>query len=187
MLSAREPPWVHDSVRRCPVAVVRRAEAPVGYLAVGIRGVSRAQRYAAFMRLRDIRAVHTPESLAAEHPRHGPFPSLPANLAQALRLVSECAEGCGFSWGPIGSVGYQLAVGINVTNPSSDLDVLIRCGPTLNDDRLRKFHAAIHNSPARVDAVLESDEGAVPLEEYLHSRQVLIKTLQGPRLGAFTW
>ena len=42
-----EPAWVRDALSLMPVVVVRRAEAPAWFAAVGIRGQSRELRFAA--------------------------------------------------------------------------------------------------------------------------------------------
>jgi phosphoribosyl-dephospho-CoA transferase len=60
-----QPAWVRDALSQMPVVVVRRAEARAGFAAVGVRGRSRELRFAALVKLIDIRNLRTPESLAA--------------------------------------------------------------------------------------------------------------------------
>jgi phosphoribosyl-dephospho-CoA transferase len=181
-----QPAWVRDALSRMPVAVVRRAEAPPGFAAVGIRGRSRELRFAALVALRDVRNVRTPESLASERAWHENLAGIPARVREALVLFDELSYKEKFSWGPVGSVGHQLATGLPVTTGESDVDILIRCD--LPPDRLM-LSAVRHiarKSTARMDVILEGPPGAVALEE-LHSRDVLLKTSRGPRIGAFTW
>jgi phosphoribosyl-dephospho-CoA transferase len=101
-------------------------------------------------------------------------------------MVSEFGKSNHLIWGPIGSVGYQLATGMPATSATSDLDLLVRCDDRLNHICLRALHT-IHPALVRVDVILEGPAGAVALEEYLQDRPALIKTVRGPRIAAFTW
>jgi len=185
-LSSGLPAWARDALKQSPVVVVRRADAPAGFIPVGIRGSGREQRHAAFLRKDDVLACTTPESLAEEQAWHEHPSALPAPLLHALEMVSEFSKRKHLIWGPIGSVGYQLATGIPATSATSDLDMLVRCDAFLSESCLRALHT-IHAGPARVDAILEGPDGAVALDEYLQNRRALIKTVRGPRLAAFTW
>jgi phosphoribosyl-dephospho-CoA transferase len=186
LLSAGQPAWLRNALKQSPVVVVRRAEAPPGFIAVGIRGGSREHRYAAFLRKDDVLACRTPESLATEQVWCEYPAALPLPLLRALKMVSEFSERQCLVWGPIGSVGYQLATGMPATSATSDLDLLVRCDDLLSSTCLRALHA-IHPGRVRVDVILEGPQGAVALEEYLQDRPALIKTVRGPRIAAFTW
>ena len=187
LLSADEPGWVGDVLHQARVVVVRRAEAPPGFVSVGIRGHKREQRHAALLRLSDVQARRTPESLAAEQKWHHHSVVIPVALLESLTLVAECAERKDLAWGPIGSVGFQLATGIPAASARSDLDVLIRC-PTLPDRaRLYEFCEAIGMGPAPMDVILEGPRGGVVLEEYLRKADALVKTSRGPRIGVLAW
>jgi len=63
LFSLGQPAWVREVLTRSSVVVVRRADAAPGFIAVGIRGSSRGQRHAAFLRKADVLAYRTPESL----------------------------------------------------------------------------------------------------------------------------
>jgi phosphoribosyl-dephospho-CoA transferase len=186
LLSLGPPVWVADALTQSPVVVVRRAEAPAGFIAVGIRGSSREQRHAAFLREDDVLACTTPESLATEQVWYESSATLPLALLHALERVSEFSKRNHLVWGPIGSVGYQLATGMRTTSAKSDLDMLVWCDDFLSHTCLHALHA-IHPGPVRVDVILEGPAGAVALEEYLQGRPALIKTVRGPRIAAFTW
>jgi phosphoribosyl-dephospho-CoA transferase len=186
LLSLGQPAWVREALTQSSVVVVRRADAPSGFIPVGIRGSSREQRHAAFLRKDDVLACRTPESLAAEQVWHEASAALPLPLLRALKMVGEFSRGNHLVWGPIGSVGYQLATGTPVTGATSDLDMLVRCDASLSRACLRALHT-IHTGLVRVDVILEGPVGAVALEEYLQDRPVLIKTVRGPRIEAFTW
>jgi phosphoribosyl-dephospho-CoA transferase len=186
LLSLGQPAWVGDALTQSSVVVVRRADAPPGFIPVGIRGSNRGQRHAAFLRKADVLACRTPESLAAEQVWDEAAVALPLPLLRALKMVSEFSKRNHLVWGPIGSVGYQLATGTPVTGARSDLDLLVRCDAYLSRACLRALHT-IQPGLVCVDVILEGPAGAVALEEYLQDRPPLIKTFRGPRIDAFTW
>jgi phosphoribosyl-dephospho-CoA transferase len=181
-----QPVWVRDALSRMPVVVVRRAEAPPGFAAVGIRGRSRELRFAALVKLSDVRNLRTPESLAAERGWRENQPGIPARLREALTLFDELSDTQKFVWGPVGSVGYQLATGLPVSTDESDVDVLIRCEVPPDRLMLSAVRVVVKKSLARFDVILEGPPGAVALEEF-RLQAVLLKTRQGPRIAAFTW
>lgn len=181
-----QPAWVHDALRRMPVVVVRRAEARPGFAAVGIRGPRRELRFAASVKLRDVRNLRSPESLASERGWRENLAAISAHLREALALFDELSNREKFVWGPVGSVGYQLATGLCVTTSESDVDVLIRCEVPPDRPLLSAVRDMARKSTARLDVILEGPPGAVALEE-LRSHDVLLKTSRGPRVAAFTW
>jgi phosphoribosyl-dephospho-CoA transferase len=181
-----QPAWVRDALRRMPVVVVRRAEAPPGFAAVGIRGPRRELRFAALVKLTDVRTLRSPESLASERGWCENLAEIPARLRGALALFDELSKREKFVWGPVGSVGYQLATGLRVTTSESDADVLIRCEVPPDRLLLSVVRDIARKSTARLDVTLEGPPGAVALDE-LHARDVLLKTSRGPRITSFTW
>ncbi len=182
-----QPAWVRDALRRMPVVVVRRAKAAPGLIPVGVRGDGREHRYGALLRVSDVRAYRTPESVATQRNWLGNATRIPSRLREALAAVSECSDREQFVWGPIGSVGYQLATESPVTTAESDLDVMIRCCLPPDRTQLRAFDQILRKRSARVDVVLEGPLGGVALNEYLRSDEVLIKGNQGPHLAPFIW
>ena len=181
-----QPAWARDALRRMPVVVVRREDAPPGFVAVGIRGPRRELRFAALVRLRDVRNLRSPESLASERGWCENLAGIPARLRGALALFDELSKREKFVWGPVGSVGYQLATGLRVTTSESDVDVLIRCEAPPDRLVLSAVRDTVRKSTARLDVILEGPPGAVALEE-LHAHDVLLKTSRGPRIAAFAW
>jgi len=177
------PGWVAPSLARAAYVVVRRAEIREDLIPVGIRGSTRAQRFPVRIRRRDVVATITPESLSRAS---GPRRSLPA-LA-ALDEVDQAAAALDLVWGPAGSVGFELATGVEVVTEDSDLDIVLLPdrGHTRTD--LSEFLRRIEALGVRVDATIESDLGAVALREWLQSpERALVKTMSGPRLGVFSW
>jgi phosphoribosyl-dephospho-CoA transferase len=188
LLSHETPGWVTGALRETRTVVVTRGQAPMGFLCVGIRGRKREERHAALLREDDVKSWRTPESLAAEknwcgHPGITCLPAL-----QSLALVAEYAEQEHLNWGPVGSVGYELATGVHTVCAKSDLDVVVRCSVHLDFRRLKGLQELASSAPARVDVMLEGPLGGVSLWEFLHSpERFLIKTSFGPRMDAFRW
>ena len=177
------PGWVAPSLARAAFVVVRRAEIRGDLIPVGVRGSTRAERFPGLLHRRDVAATITPESLSRTS---GPRRSLPA-LA-ALDEVDRAAAALDLVWGPAGSVGFELATGVDVVTEDSDLDIVLRPHSAHTRSDLSAFLRRIEALDVRVDATIESDIGAVALREWLQSpERALIKTKSGPRLGAFSW
>jgi phosphoribosyl-dephospho-CoA transferase len=187
LFSREKPDWVCTALTRMPVVVVRRAETALNLIAVGVRGDGRERRHAAVLRLSAVGACRTPESLAGEQDWTRKSAQIPAHLVEALASVSEYCTRERLVWGPIGSVGYQLATKLPVTTATSDLDVMIRCQLPPHRDQMRNFEAHLRKAPIRVDVILEGPSGGVAMSEYLSGDEVLIKTGQGARIGPFVW
>ncbi len=124
------PSWVEPALRRTPWVVVRRGHVREGLIPVGVRGMARSQRFAAFLAVSEVAERLSPEDLAA--PRiviePGRMDAVPA-LA-ALSRVAPILSRRGYRWGPGGSVGFELATGVPTATPSSDLDLILRQDPT---------------------------------------------------------
>jgi phosphoribosyl-dephospho-CoA transferase len=187
LIGAQAPAWVAETLAIAPFVVVRRERQRGDRIPVGVRGATRADRHAAWVCSNDAAAVISPEALAVaaawrNRARRGlpPFAVLDRIAALALELD--------MVWGPGGSAGFELASGMPVVHEQSDLDVILRPGARHMREDLMRFAHATDGLPVRVDIVLESAQGAVALREWLASPdQALIKTLDGPQLGAFHW
>jgi phosphoribosyl-dephospho-CoA transferase len=180
----RPPEWVSEAVRLGPYVVVRRVRSDDGLLPVGIRGAARKERFAACLLEDAILSVVRPEDIAAGRSWKMFPPMMP--ISCALDLVEGLFRE--FTWGPTGSVGFQLATGIAVTTSESDLDIIVRAPHRLSLDTARRLRAALATAPVRVDAQLETPAGAVALAEYAHrSNEVLARSLDGPRFVADPW
>ena len=180
-LPADAPPWAHGALRLVPWVVVRRAAAPAGFVAVGIRGADRSQRYAWMVGPGDIQTTLLPEGLTEVPPLAGR--DVPAILAltEARALLSEAR----FAWGPTGSVGFELATGIPTATTDSDLDLLVRVDVLSAAALARLATLFQHLAPlgARVDCQVDTRAGAIALAELVsESSEVLVRTPSGPRL-----
>jgi phosphoribosyl-dephospho-CoA transferase len=175
------PPWASSVLSVAPWVVVRRPAAPMGRIAVGVRGTRRSERYATEVDPDDVREVVTPEDLAHV------IPPSDRELAvmSTLHTVRPLLDDTGLTWGPTGSVGFELATGVCTATPESDLDLLIRVphGSTVTLNLLAAAYGALRRSAVRVDCQVETPTGAVALAELVGGRSdVMVRTAEGPRL-----
>lgn len=165
------PAWVSDALRLTPWVVVRRAEVPDGLVAVGVRGSTRAQRFAWAISMDTVREIITPEALTSTTPTR----DLP--VFGAFRSVCSLLDGV--CWGPTGSVGFELATGAPTATSHSDLDLLVR-EPSSATTALFSRLATLD---VRVDCQVETRWGAVALAELVsEAGELLVRTPSGPIL-----
>ncbi|MFC0226434.1 malonate decarboxylase holo-ACP synthase [Serratia aquatilis] len=179
------PEWV--SLQWCTALplVVRRDVQGNGRIPVGIRGMKRSQRAAAWVDARAIRSVVAPESLVAEPLAllHSSFVSQPP--VQALIMLSQ--RPWPWIWGVTGSCGYALATEIPVMHADSDLDLLVRCPEPANRNDLQRLAQWLQELPCRADVQIETPQGAIALGEWLRDGRAMLKTAEGPRLTVDPW
>ncbi|MBC8749847.1 MULTISPECIES: malonate decarboxylase holo-ACP synthase [Paraburkholderia] len=186
-----EPAWVRDAFERAPYAVVRRALAADGFVAIGVRGAQRAQRYGTWVHADDIVSAVAPESLA-QTPADAGRDALPSFVALlSLQRYSGGPLG-GFAWGPIGSTGFELATHVPTVNETSDLDLLIRVPQPLAlnvaSALLEQLQTLAARIGIRIDVQLETPAGGVALAEWAAGKaRVLARDASGPRLIADPW
>jgi phosphoribosyl-dephospho-CoA transferase len=187
---ARPPAWVEVALRQIPWVVVRRGHVRDGMIPVGVRGLTRSHRWAAFVAVAEIANRLAPEDLAVsgrfiEQKRKDAVPALAALDRVAGLLIHR-----GYRWAPGGSVGFELATGTATATALSDLDLILRQDRRLESDRAADLLAALAKAavPARIDVILETPIGGVPLADLAAMRaQVLVRTPFGPRLSADPW
>lgn len=180
-LPADAPRWAFE-VLQDPLApvVVRRAPAPTGYVAVGIRGRAREQRFGTLMALQAVQRRVTPEQLA-QVPAGGHWPALRALAEVRQRLA-------GLAWGVAGSAAYELASGLPALRAQSDLDLILRAPHAIDSLAAQRLLALLELPGCRVDLQLQTPFGGVALAEWARQpRQVLLKTHQGPQLVGDPW
>jgi phosphoribosyl-dephospho-CoA transferase len=179
ILTGTEPAWVGDALAAAPWVVIRRAPAPVGQLAAGVRGPARHQRHAMLIPAGAAASIARPEDLRP--PASVIAPETPA-LA-ALRACRPILDGLGRPWGPTGSAGFELATGHPATTQASDLDLIIRLGTLSGFTRATALASQLSGLPARVDCLLETGPGAVALAELAtYPDKIVLRTRSGPRL-----
>jgi phosphoribosyl-dephospho-CoA transferase len=190
------PAWVGAALRPTPWVVVRRGRIQAGRIPVGVRGDSRSQRFAAWVRTADIAERRSPEELLRSwdnrpsgderwRARQEEVPAL-----AALGRVGPVLSRFGYGWGPGGSVGFELATTVATATAMSDLDIVIRAATRLEPDRARHLHDALLNAAAtmRIDVLLETPLGGVSLADLVGSQKhLLLRTPDGARLTADPW
>ncbi|VEE13682.1 malonate decarboxylase holo-ACP synthase [Ectopseudomonas mendocina] len=186
-LPQEAPAWARAALGGHVPVVVRRAPAESGWVAVGIRGAAREQRYATWMRLSEISRLVTPQAVArAGRWRSHAQPHWPA--LRALSLLAPRLDALGLAWGVTGSLGFELASGISAAHPDSDLDLSLRAPRHLPRDWARTLCRLLDEAPVRIDLQLETPHGAVALREWAsEAPRVLLKTQNGPLLVSDPW
>jgi len=172
------PAWVGPSLADAPWVVVRRSVAPAGFLAVGVRGVARHERHAALIPLHTAARVVQPEDL---RPTDAPTARTPA-LA-ALRQARVILDDLALTWGPGGSVGFELATGRPTTTSTSDLDLIIRTDAVPTPTWAADLIDRLSRLSARVDCLVETGIGAIALAELAAAPPTFVlRTNTGPQL-----
>lgn len=182
-LDAGAPDWARAVLAAGQPVVVRRGPAPVGQVAVGVRGRGREQRYASWMPRAAISRRVAPEQLTEPGAGQDAWPAL-----RALAWLAPQLDKLDLVWGVTGGAGYQLATGQTVLHAGSDLDLLLRAPQPLARGAAAELLTLLDRALCRVDLQLETPVGAIALREWAGSApQVLLKTQQGPRLVRDPW
>lgn len=176
------PQWAVESLRVGQPVVVRRATSADGFVAVGVRGVLREQRLAAFMAVDSIACRVSPEALChVDSDRDVP-------ALRALEQLRPMLDDCGWVWGVSGSAGFELASGFTAVHEGSDLDLILRTPHLLARNQARELVALFDQAACRVDMQLQTPFGAVALREWAGpSARVLLKNAHQACLVADPW
>jgi phosphoribosyl-dephospho-CoA transferase len=181
-----EPAWVQMAIMRSPWVVVRRVNAPAGKVAVGVRGTDRSQRWGGLVDVADIALIKRPFQLRASlaYNSRREVPAL-----KALALVESELVDIDFSWGPVGSVGFELTTGDRVITETSDLDLALFAPQRMVCAVARDLWDSLSSLPAKVDVRVETSCGGFSLEEYAlrRSEKILIRTPDGQQLVEDPW
>ena len=181
-LPADAPLWAVESLAAGQPVVVRRALSADGFVAVGVRGVLREQRLAAFMAVDSIACRVSPEALCQIDSER----DLP--VMQALKQLRPMLDDCGWVWGVSGSVGFELASGFRAMHAASDLDLILRAPQMIGRDQARELVALFDQTACRVDMQLQTPFGAVALREWASgSARVLLKNAHQAALVIDPW
>ncbi len=181
------PEWVVAGLQRAPFVVVRRDLATEQMIPVGVRGVQRNQRWAAMCSLKLVKSILAPPQLLK---RRVPKSREDATSAfRALRIMKERWRDLDHSWGPGGSVGFELAVGGNIVKTESDLDIVVYAAERITRDMAKSLHAQTLNLPAAVDVRVETPLCGFSLEEFAwrSTGKILLRTPSGMTLGTDPW
>jgi phosphoribosyl-dephospho-CoA transferase len=178
------PEWVIHSLEKAPFVVVRRVHAPEGQAAIGVRGKKRNERFGAFLPENCIIKQIKPEDLTVRDQ----WKDKQSPVFAAMELAKGIFNAHRISWGPGGSVGFELASGVETVTSKSDLDLIVRSTEPLEVYIAREIVEELKKFPVRVDVQVETPAGAFSLMEYERGPgPVLLKTRFGPKLSSNPW
>ncbi|RKS84460.1 phosphoribosyl-dephospho-CoA transferase [Orbus hercynius] len=178
------PAWFHRQRAATYPVVVRREAVAAEFVAVGIRGQNRSQRLAAKVHCAEVIARLTPEEVLLKSiSKISQSSSLPA--MQALDCLMDID--LTWIWGVTGSAGYQLASDVQVMNDNSDLDLVFRSPVERDFDQFVQLSQCLSRLPGRIDAQIETPNGAFALNEWVRDRQTMLKTVHGPIMTTNPW
>jgi len=182
VLTDGQPVWIYDTLKKAPFVVVRRAPQVENQIPVGVRGSVRMERYAYLLPSEQILTCIKPEMLAQRKSwrqnRH-----FSEALLSTLERIDQVVCAYQLSWGPTGSVGFELGTGLSVVSAASDLDCLLRADRYLPPSLMEEMYHEMQRAEVKLDIQLETPQGAVALTEYLSGMQpFLLRTLSGPQL-----
>jgi phosphoribosyl-dephospho-CoA transferase len=108
---------------------------------------------------------------------------------RTLFYLESRLAGLDMSWGPGGSVGYELASGIPAVRADSDLDFILFAPRKLELTEAQDLWRMISSAPGKVDALVETPCCGFSLEEFVTSspRKILLRTSDGRILGSDPW
>ena len=181
-LPAQAPAWVIESLGAGQPVVVRRALSAPDFIAVGVRGQLREQRFATEMAVDAVQRRVTPEALCHVSIDR----DLPA--VHALDQLRSLLDGCGWVWGVSGSAGFELACGVQALHEGSDLDLILRTPQALDRLKAQALLKILDTFECHVDMQLQTPFGAVALREWAGpARRVLLKNASEACLVIDPW
>ena len=181
-----KPAWVSSSRAGNLWVVVRRANAPDGHGAAGIRGIHRHQRWGGFVDLADVKQRLRPSQLSSCMARSTRL-ALP--VLAALSWLERQLCRLDLEWGPVGSVGFELATGRQVINATSDLDLALFAPKRFTRAAGRALWSVMSAAQAKVDVLVETPYCGFSLEEFARetTEQALVRLPTGRRFAADPW
>ncbi|MGQ3378864.1 malonate decarboxylase holo-ACP synthase [Priestia endophytica] len=172
------PQWAQHSLQASPYVVVRRAPFRGEYIPVGVRGKKRSERFGLYISKSVISKVISPIQLQES------FPSKERQHLKAFQTLKQVRELLQTEerWGLGGSVGFELATGVQTVKETSDVDVILYKEDVVNIKKAREFLAYLDDLQSRVDISVETKFGSFSLMEYCSKESFLLKTIEGPKL-----
>ena len=181
-LDSNAPVWVKATIAQEQPVVVRRATTDSTVVAVGIRGTARHQRYATQMPVSAITKQLKPEALS--NVDLDGFP----HLMNQLQMIQNILNQKHWIWGYTGSVGFELATGIQTVTENSDIDLLIRTEEFLTKDEAKQLLHQLEQTELKLDVQLQTPKGGVALKEWASSTgKVLLKLNDSAVLANNPW
>jgi len=183
-----DSPWIDEAVKRAPLVVVRRAPLINNMIPVGIRGTNRSQRLAATILDSNIIEIIKPEQLVEGKLWRNNKHIGETQIFKTLEAVDSIFKSYSIIWGPTGSVGFELASGVNTVTATSDLDIIVRAPSFLPIKTAEDITKELLTVITKVDIQLETPKGSIALAEYARGdSNILIRTFNGPRLIKDPW
>lgn len=184
----RLPEWVSRDGDTIWAVVRRQHPAESGFTALGLRGAGRSARAAIDVRSEHLLDIVPPEDLVARRLNDTVSPGIATALSVLARTPS--LRLAGLSWGPTGSVGFELATGTTAVRATSDLDMILRADRHLPPRDAATVLQFLSTLPCRVDCLIETPHGAVALPEWAATAGggvVLLRTPAGAILTGDPW
>ncbi len=182
------PSWVVESIIAAPYVVVRRAQQSDLFVAVGVRGKTRAERWADSVAIDCIKRVVTPMQLrVADSISENRIKEVPA--LRQLQVIEKLWHQLELQWGPGGSVGFELATGYPSSTATSDLDIVLFAPNPFNRQFARNILASLEEFKSSVDVLVETSEYAFLLKDFAHAEkeEILLRSADGVLLGTNPW
>ena len=181
------PEWAAEELRRAPFLVVRRGLVSEHSIPVGLRGPERNQRWAAFCHTELVKSITTPPQLLKRAVPRFRADSVPA--FRSLSLLEERWTSLYRPWGPGGSIGFELATGIHVARPESDLDIVLYADGRITTEEAKSLCGSTSGLPSAIDIRVEAKNCGFSLKEYANqgSSPILLRTPYGVELGSVPW
>lgn len=181
------PDWVVPALQSCPWAVVRRAAAAPGELAIGVRGNTRDKRWGGFICKNSVSSAVRPRDLLTIYCSSTTVPRTPA--MRVLRQVIERWQDFDLPWGPVGSVALELVSGEHITTESSDLDIAISASRRITVEQARWLWHCVAALQPHVDVRVETGGCGFFLQEYacVGPKRILLRYRDGVCLGDDPW
>lgn len=167
-----------------PVVLRRENTGDPNLLPVGIRGVHRRQRQAAYLERRAVARILPPEQIIrsinmtegmgvtgqALQSSQGNVKLerlLGTELPVILRNLLPAMAGIGLPWGPTGSLGFALATGLPALHADSDIDLLVRAPAPLSQEQVRALAAVVAGSARPIDMQIDTGAGGFAFKEWV--------------------
>ena len=181
-----KPAWVTSLESSDLWVVVRRSIASNGLVSVGIRGIDRHERWGGFANLADVKERFRPSQLSYNMARRTRI-AMPA-LAALFWLEGQLDKS-ELDWGPVGSVGFELATGQQVVTETSDLDIALFAPTQFSRDTARDLWSVMRAATAKIDVRVETSYCGFSLEEYAReeTEKVLIRLRESRKLATNPW
>jgi phosphoribosyl-dephospho-CoA transferase len=182
------PSWVFRELRETSLVVVRRGVVTRDRIPIGIRGPERAQRWAASYPPDAVRQIITPTDLLNRFNKTEDLSVSPA--CNSLRSLAIEWQWFTHSWGPGGSVGFELATTRKRTaTPQSDLDIIVYADKQLSRTDAKRLLISARGLQATVDIRIETPVCGFSLAEYVEpsAKSMLLRTCVGPILSDNAW